>query len=123
MSNYEEASFQLATIDSLRLELARCKDKLELAQIDRRRALIKVEELRQELGIVHRQLDTFQGRQMHELAARRSVALQYYKDEFARTHPGYRQLRVVGRGGLLEGGEEENGDGCDEVDCDGPTNH
>ena len=59
MSNYEEASFQLATIDSLRLELARCKDKLELAQIERRRALIKVQELRQELGIVHRQLDAF----------------------------------------------------------------
>ncbi len=112
----EQVSRQTASRDYWQRELAACRKRLEVEEADKRRALARVEELQQELRIVHRQLDQFQGRQMAEIASRRRAALQYYRDEYARTHPNYSGGRVVGRGGLIQPDADDSGDGCDTVD-------
>ena len=65
----------------------------------------RIEELEQELRIVKRQLQQFQGRQMDEIAERRRAAMQFYREEYERTHgaTAYRSMA------------EETG-GFDEVD-------
>ena len=45
-----------------------------------------IEELEQELHIIRRQLQQFQGRQMNEIAERRRAAMQFYREEYERKH-------------------------------------
>ena len=45
-----------------------------------------IEELEQELRIIRRQLQQFQGRQMDEIAERRRAAIQFYREEYERKH-------------------------------------
>lgn len=47
----------------------------------------KIEQLEQELRIVQRQLQQFQGRQMNDIAARRRAAMQYYREQYMMKHP------------------------------------
>ena len=45
-----------------------------------------IQDLEQELRIVRRQLEQFQGRQMDEIAERRRSAMQFYREEYERKH-------------------------------------
>jgi hypothetical protein len=47
----------------------------------------RIEELEQELRIVRRQLEQFQGRQMDDIMERRRAAMQFYREEYERLHP------------------------------------
>ncbi len=47
----------------------------------------RIEELEQELRIVRRQLEQFQGKQMSEIMVRRRAAMQFYREEYERLHP------------------------------------
>lgn len=47
-----------------------------------------------DLDLIWFQLDQFQGRQMEELAERRRAAMQYYRDEYERNHPGYQNVSL-----------------------------
>lgn len=47
----------------------------------------RIQVLEQELHIVHRLLEQFQGRQMDQIAGRRRAALAYYREEYERLHP------------------------------------
>lgn len=113
-------------IQMLEHQVQLCTEDFESERHDRERAQTKIEELEQELRIVRRQLDQFQGRQMEEMAERRRQALNYYRDEYSRTHPGYQNMQMVGRGGMIEAdcpeGDDdldEDGEGYDTVDCAG----
>ncbi len=64
-------------------------------------------------NIMERQLQQFQGQQMREIAERRRAALDFYKQEFDRQHPGYKSAEI-GRGYLMQA--HEDGEGLDEVD-------
>ena len=105
MAHHEEDSRSLqASRDYWRQSLTVCRKRLEASEAEKQQLLTRVEELRQEVRIVHRQLDLFQGQQMAEIASKRRAALDYYRDSYARTHPDY------SRDG------DESGDGCDTVD-------
>ena len=47
----------------------------------------RIEELEQELRIVRRQLEQFQGKQMSEIMERRRAAMQFYREEYERLPP------------------------------------
>jgi hypothetical protein len=49
----------------------------------------RIAELEQELAIVRRQLEQFQGAQMSAIQERRRAAMQYYREEYQRLHPNY----------------------------------
>ena len=70
----------------------------------------RIEELEQELRIVRRQLEQFQGRQMDDIMHRRRAAMDFYREEYERTHGASRV------DGVLRVAEYE-GDGLDEIDC------
>ena len=99
-------------VQSLERQLRLCRDDFKAEEREKKRAQAHIIDLQQELRIVHRQLDQFQGKQMQEIAIRRQQALQYYREEYERTHPDG-TAAFTGRGGLIEADE---GDGCDEVD-------
>lgn len=46
----------------------------------------RIQELEQELSIVRRLLEQYQGRQMNEIAARRRAAMDFYRNEYQRLH-------------------------------------
>ena len=104
-----------------------CTEDFESERHDRERAQARVEELEQELRIVRRQLEQFQGRQMDEIAERRRQALNYYREEYERAHPGYQNVHgmpLVGRGLVMPDCVDEDsvdvaedGEGQDTVDC------
>ncbi len=105
MAHHEEDSRSLqASRDCWRYSLTVCIKRLRASEAEKQQLLGRVEELLQELRIVHRQLDLFQGQQMAEISSRRRAALDYYRDSYARTHPDY------SRDG------DESGGGCDTVD-------
>ena len=64
-----------------------CKQATERILVLEKKCLL-VDGLEQELRIVKRQLEQFQGRQMDDIAERRRVALLYYREEYERKHPG-----------------------------------
>ena len=45
-----------------------------------------IKQLRQELDIIRRQLQQFQGKQLEEIAAHRRAARRYYREEYERIH-------------------------------------
>ena len=46
----------------------------------------RIQELEQELRIVSRQLEQFQGRQMDEIMERRRAAMQFYREQYELKH-------------------------------------
>lgn len=82
-----------------------------------------LEDKEQELRIVHRQLDTFQGGLMERIAANRKASLQRYRDQYILAHPEYQQSgcqvdRLMHNLTLTDGPEdnEDLDEGLDEVD-------
>ena len=70
----------------------------------------RIQDLEQELRIVKRQLQQFQGRQMDEILERRRAWMQFYREEYEREH-----MRSTGR--ILSQNLQNDGDGMDTPDC------
>ena len=74
-------------IQSLKDQLYKYQEDFKLEEQKHEIALKRIAVLEQELRIVERQLQQYQLHQMEDIAARRQAALQYYKEEYMRTHP------------------------------------
>ena len=46
----------------------------------------RIRELEHELCIVYRQLERYQGRELDDILDRRRAAIQFYREEYERTH-------------------------------------
>ena len=87
MATPQDVENSLKVIEKQALEICVLKRQIEndMAAILRKKD-DKIQDLETELRIVKRQLEAFQGRQMDEILQRRRAAMQFYREQYERTH-------------------------------------